>query len=61
MVCLSQTYECVLSTDLMDHVPNVADAGKPAVGKYLVTMMMVEKIGGSLLSRVFLRATAYML
>jgi len=30
-----KTFECVLSTDLMDHVPDSVDAGKPAVGKYL--------------------------
>jgi len=39
MVFCCKTYECVLSTDLMDHVPNVADAGKPAAGKYLIMMM----------------------
>ena len=32
-----QTCECVLSTDLLDHVPDV----QPAAGMYVIVMMLV--------------------
>jgi len=40
IVCVVKTCECILSTDLMHHVPDIADAGKPAVGMYISMMML---------------------
>ena len=36
MVCVFKTLDCILSTDLLDHVPDVINAGKPAAGMYLI-------------------------
>lgn len=38
IVRVFKTCECILSTDLLQHVPDIADAGKSAVGMYASIM-----------------------